>query len=92
MTREEYVQLARKTRMSSLTVNTGDPHRDTLEEIYWEGYKAGYCRAIDVLQMIGPGIASSGSDSFFLHNMNKIKCRLEAVQLIEDCEKEGNTE
>jgi hypothetical protein len=42
--------------------------------------------------MIGPGIASSGSDFFFLHNMNKIKCRLEAMQLIEDCGKEGNTE
>ena len=42
--------------------------------------------------MIGPGIASSGSDSFFLHNMNKIKCRLEAVRQIEDYENKGDAE
>ena len=41
MTREEYDKIARENRFSSLTVNTDDPLRNILEEIYWEGYKAG---------------------------------------------------
>ena len=91
MTRDEYDKIARENRFSSLTVNTDDPLRNTLEENYWEGYKAGYCRAVDVLQMIGPGISSSGSKSFFQHNMDKIRCRLEAMQQI-DYAKEGEAE
>ena len=90
MTRQEYDQLAHKSRFSSLTVNTEDPLRNTLEEIYWEGYKAGYSRAIDVLQMISPAISSSGSETFFQHHMDKIKLRLDAMQQIDDCCKEGN--
>ena len=92
MTREEYAQIVRANRFSSLTVNTDDPLRNTLEEIYWEGYKAGYCRAVDVLQMIGPGISSSGSKSFFQQNIDKIKCQLEAMRQIDDYEKESDAE
>ena len=92
MTRQEYDQLAHKNRFSSLTVNTEDPLLNTLEEIYGEGYKAGYSRAIDVLQMITPAISSSGSESFFQHHMDKIKLRLEAMQRIDNCCKEGNDE
>ncbi len=92
MTREEYAQIVRANRFSSLTVNSGDPLRDTLEEIYWEGYKAGYCRAINDLQMLGPRIFNTGIKSFFQQNIDKIKCQLEAMRQIDDYEKESDAE
>ena len=77
--KEEFDQIVRETKVSSLSVDHGDPLRDLMEEIYWAGYTDGYTHAIGILQMTGPSIFGSKADKFFEKNMLKIHRRIEAM-------------
>lgn len=79
LSEDEFDQIVRETKVSSLSVNYGDPLRDLMEEVYWEGYSDGYRHAIGILQMTGPSIFGSNADEYFKKNMKKIRRRVEAI-------------
>lgn len=79
MTREEFKKIVWETKVSGLTANHGDPLRDLLSEIYFEGYREGYIHAVELLGSFGPGLAGCDMDKFFDNNMGKIHRRVEAI-------------
>ena len=83
LSKEEFEAIVRETRVSSLTANHGDPLRDLAEEIYWEGYCAGYNRAANLLQQLRPRIAGSNAEAFFNENIEKIHRRVKAMETLD---------
>ena len=71
MTREEFKKIVWETKVSGLTANHGDPLRDLLSEIYFEGYREGYIHAVELLGSFGPGLAGCDMDKFFENNMGR---------------------
>lgn len=79
MTREEFKKIVWETKVSVLTTNHGDPLRDLLSEIYYEGYREGYVHAAELLRNLGPGLAGCDMDRYFTKNMGKIHRRVDAI-------------
>ena len=94
MTREEFKKIVWETKVSGMTANHGDPLRDLLSEIYYEGYRDGYIHAAELLGNLGPGLAGCDMDRFFDKNMEKIHRRVDAIiELLRDMtlKQEGNS-
>ena len=79
LTKAKFDKVVQETRLSSLSCNHGDPLRDLAEEIYWEGYCAGYKRAAELLQTIRPRVFGSNADAFLDANIDRIHRRVDAI-------------
>ena len=79
MKQEELQNIIRDTRVSSAIYSSGDPFRDLLSEIYFEGYQDGYNHLKDIIERQEPRIFGCGSSEFFAKNMDKIRRRTNAI-------------
>lgn len=86
MTQEELHNIIHDTRVSSAIYSTGDPFRDLLSEIYFEGYVDGYNHLKDIIEWQEPRIFGCGSSEFFAKNMDKIRRRADAILEAEEGE------
>lgn len=83
MTRERFDELVHETKVSKLATNYGDPLRDLMSEVYWEGHVDGYTHAIDILINIGVRLAGCGMNDFFDKHMDNIHRRVDAIYMLE---------
>lgn len=88
MTEEQYDKFKSDNKVSTLSAWTGDYVQDLMEEVFYEGYCAGYESAIRRLRITGPSSLGCNFKKFFDENMPTIHAHLNAIREIEAEEKE----